>query len=145
MTCRYEKPVWNTCSMGTSDHVFDLSYDVLIVAVQSSLFHQIPTFTGSLQRSSLDNFMSSATALEEKPHPYVCMAGFCTLPTHRHGIRWTPCACQVKPGACTLGKAGCHNATRTHQRGRLLPAGGCGDEHVQCARGDGALLLPEDG
>ena len=33
MTCCYEKPVWRTCDLAGKDKVFDLSYDVLIVAV----------------------------------------------------------------------------------------------------------------
>ncbi len=37
MTCCYEKPVWKTCDLAGKDKVFDLSYDVLIVAVGISL------------------------------------------------------------------------------------------------------------
>ena len=33
MTCCYEKPVWRTCDLAGKDKVFELSYDVLIVAV----------------------------------------------------------------------------------------------------------------
>ena len=37
MTCCYEKPVWRTCDLAGKDKVFDLSYDVLIVAVGIAL------------------------------------------------------------------------------------------------------------
>ena len=37
VTCVYEKPTWRTCDLAGKDRVFDLDYDVLIVAVRPAL------------------------------------------------------------------------------------------------------------
>ena len=37
VTCVYEKPTWRTCDLAGKDRVFDLDYDVLVVAVRSAL------------------------------------------------------------------------------------------------------------
>ena len=37
MTCVYEKPTWRTCDLAGKDRVFDLDYDVLVVAVRPAL------------------------------------------------------------------------------------------------------------
>ena len=34
VTCVYEKPTWRTCDLAGKDRVFDLDYDVLVVAVR---------------------------------------------------------------------------------------------------------------
>ena len=37
VTCVYEKPTWRTCDLAGKDRVFDLDYDVLVVAVRPAL------------------------------------------------------------------------------------------------------------
>ena len=37
VTCVYEKPTWRTCDLAGKDRMFDLDYDVLIVAVCPAL------------------------------------------------------------------------------------------------------------
>ena len=37
VTCVYEKPTWRTCDLAGKDRVFDLDYDVLVVAVRPIL------------------------------------------------------------------------------------------------------------
>ena len=41
VTCVYEKPTWRTCDLAGKDRIFDLDYDVLVIAVPPALDHKL--------------------------------------------------------------------------------------------------------